>query len=243
MQRISKLLAISALFLAISATATAPALAASEDCKPPQPTKISIKPQSAKLKYDVSRSVADLQAVEIDTVNPHGFGGASVTQGFMEGQIQMVPSVKLNYRQIEGTRNVCLWYEEIGLKIKIDPKIVLAKEVYDDKCMRAAVVEHEKKHVNVDRRIVNEYAQIVGKKIYEEVKSRGFAVGPIPADMAQATVKRMQDTVFQIVDFQYKRMSLDRQEAQQAVDNIEEYRAVQAKCPSFAKTTAAIRSQ
>lgn len=214
---------------------------ANEICAPPTPTKIKVTPHSAELKYDVTRSTAELQSVAIDTVNPHGFGAMSVTQGFMEGQIRMTPAVKLGYRQVPNTRNVCLWYEKIEIKIEIDPQIVLAKEVYEDACMRAAVIEHEKKHVTVDRKIVNKYAKIMGQKVYKDLRSRGFSAGPIPVSGAQDAVKRMQNTVFQIVDFENKRMNLDRQEAQQAVDNIDEYRAVQAKCPKF-NGAAALRT-
>lgn len=214
---------------------------ASDQCAPPEPTKIKVTPKSASLKYDVSRSTAELQSVNIDTVNPHGFDTLSVTQGFMEGQIRMIPAVKLNYRQVPGTRSVCLWYEKIDISIEIDPQIVLAKEVYADECMRSAVIEHEKKHVDVDRRIVNKYAQIMGKKVYKSLKSRGFSVGPLPVDQAQDVVKRMQETVFKIVNFENKRMNLDRHEAQQAVDNIDEYRHVQSKCPHF-NGAAALRA-
>lgn len=214
---------------------------ANEICTQPAPTKIKVTPYSAELKYDVNRSTAELQNVAIDTVNPHDFGAVSVTQGFMEGQIRMTPAVKLNYRQIPNTRSVCLWYEAIEVKIEIDPQIVLAKEVYADACMRAAVIAHEKKHVTVDRQIVNKYAQILGQKVYKDLKSRGFSVGPLPVDQAQDTVKRMQETVFQIVTFQNKRMNLDRQEAQQAVDTAGEYKAVQAECPHF-NGAAALRT-
>jgi len=217
------------------------AFAAQEMCAPPSPTKIKVTPRSAKLQYDVSRSVEDIQSVKIDTVNPHGFDSMSVTQGFMEGQIRMTPAVKLNYRQIPGTRNVCLWYEKIDIKIEIDPQIVLAKEVYADECMRQAVIHHEKKHVTVDRQIVNKYAKILGQKVYADIKARGFSVGPLPVDQAQDTVKRMQNAVFQIVDFQNKRMNLDRQEAQQAIDSLDEYNRVQALCSQF-DVKAAMRS-
>ena len=83
----------------------------------------------------------------------------------------------------------------------------------------------------------------MGQKVYKELKSRGFSVGPIPVSQAQSTVKRMQDIVFQIVNIESQRMNLDRQEAQQAVDNIEEYRYVQSKCPRFNGAAALRTSQ
>ena len=45
----------------------------------------------------------------------------------------------------------------------------------------------------------------------------------------------MKQVVAQILDFEFQKMSLERQENQRAVDNLEEYQSVNAKCPDFEK--------
>jgi uncharacterized protein YutD len=135
----------------------------------------------------------------------------------------------------------CIWYEDITVHIEIDPTIVIAAEVAADRCMHAAVKTHELKHVNVDRKIVNKYANIIGKEVYDGLKQRGFVAGPIRTEYAEETANRMRNTVNKIISFQFKKMDLERSELQQGVDSLEEYNSVSAKCPDFVSPAASLQ--
>lgn len=202
-------------------------------CPMPKATQITVSPVTKDVKKDTSQTLAQIQGVHMDTINPHSFGGTSMTQGFMKGAIAMTPQVKLNYSQIDGYDAMCLWYESINVKIEIDPTIVIAREVAADKCMGPAVLEHEMKHVKADRQIVNKYAKIMGQKVMEALKERGFKSEIIPIDHGKATAERMQQTVFEVVQHEYKKMELDRMDVQRAIDSKEEYERVSALCPVF----------
>lgn len=204
-------------------------------CEMPKGTAINVTPKTLDVKYDYSQTLAQLQKHQTDTIDPHGFGGMSVTQGFMRGGIKLAPSVKLSYLTYEREGAACLWYDEINVVLEIDPTIVIAKEVYEDRCMHSAVRYHELKHVKVDRKIVNKYAKIMGQKLYEGLKSRGFKSGLIPVSSTEAVSKRMQETVYQIVEHEYRKMELERIDLQRAVDSKQEYDSVSAKCPDFRK--------
>ncbi len=211
------------------------AAGSSDFCTPPKPTEINVIPASQEVKYDYSRSLSDLQGQEVDTINPYDFTGNSRTQGFMKGSIKMQPRVELDYKHYPRQNVVCIWYDKINIEFEIDPTIVIAKEVYKDRCMHKAVKTHELKHVTADRKIVNQYAKVMGQKVYDGLKQRGFKAGPVRPDDAQAIADRMQKTVFQIIEHEYKKMELDRVEAQQAIDSLEEYNDVGDLCPDFDK--------
>ncbi len=202
-------------------------------CEVPKPAEIRVIPSSQEVAYDYSQTLADLQGTATDTIDPHSFNGISVTQGYMKGGIRLKPKVTYGNKYLPSYRAYCVWYDTITIELEIDPMIVIAKEVRDDLCMRKAVKEHELKHVMVDRKIVNKYAKSMGQAIYGELGQRGFAGGPVEAGMAQKLVDRMSKTVFQIVEHEYKKMDIERLEAQRAVDNLEEYQGVAAKCPDF----------
>lgn len=202
-------------------------------CEVPKPTEITVIPSSQEVTYDYSQTLADLQGTATDTIDPHSFNGISVTQGYMKGGIRLKPRVTFGNKYVSAYKAYCVWYDTITIELEIDPSIVIAKEVRDDLCMRKAVKEHELKHVTVDRKIVNKYAQSIGEAVYSELSQRGFAGGPVKADMAQQLVDRMSKTVYQIVEHQYKKMDIERLEAQRAVDNLEEYKSVAAECPDF----------
>lgn len=209
------------------------AAAVGMQCEMPQPANISVVPRTAELVIDTSRTHHEIQGQEIDTINPFGYNTVTHTNGFMEGQLELKSHVKLDFSQVPQYNSFCVWYEDVKIEINITPKITIAKEVADDKCMYKAVLEHEMKHVNADRRIINKFAQTVGRKVYEGLKERGFVAGPMHGGNLKKTAPRMRETVQQLVEFEYRKFEIERTEVQQKIDNLEEYKAVQAKCPRY----------
>ncbi len=216
-------------------------------CQMPKSTEINVIPKTLDIEYDYSRSLVDMQAEHVDTIDPYSFHDVTVTQGFMKGAIKMQPRVKLA-QQFFGRQNaMCLWYDTVDISIEIDPSIVIASEIRKDRCLHAAVLEHEMKHVDADRRIVNKYAKIMGQKVYSALKQRGFIAGPVRPEAAQAVATKMQNVVFQTLEHEYKRMNLERTEVQAEIDSLEEYERVNALCPHSnpydEKTKNALRSR
>jgi uncharacterized protein YutD len=214
------------------------AFAPADLCKAPAPVKINIVPKTAAVKYDYTKSFAELQTESTDTINPYGYSSVSHTNGYMSGRIATRASVKLDAKALSRYDAHCVWYEEIIVNIEIEPTIVIATEVAADRCMHAAVKTHELKHVSVDRKIVNKYANVIGRKVYEGLKQRGFIAGPVRAEHAKETADRMRTTVNQIINFEFKKMDIERSELQQKVDSLEEYQSVSAKCPDYVSPAA-----
>lgn len=218
--------------------ASAVRAAGSGACDMAPPTRINVLPETAEITYDYSQRLAKIQEAQIDTVDPYGIHSNSITQGFMEGQISMKREVEMDYKVVNGGRDVCLWYKTINVHIHIDPKIVIAKEVKSDRCMYDAVLEHEHKHIDVDREIVDAAAQEIGKDLYDGLSVSGFVVGPISTDQAKSTAKTMVGRVMDITQKNYTRMAAARAQAQGHVDTLEEYERVKALCPDFHRRKA-----
>jgi len=196
-------------------------------------TKINIIPHTEKVKYDYKQSLKQIQKYETDTVDPYGFHGSTITQGFMSSGVTLKHSIQFGKLINEKYGYSCVWYKDITVDIKIAPTIVIASELYKDRCMRNAILGHELKHVRVDREVVNKYAKSMGRKLLKELKSRGFSVGPIRIDASKNVTKKMQRVVGQILELEYRKLGIDREEKQRAVDNLNEYNRVDEKCPSF----------
>lgn len=215
------------------------AAGSAKTCQIPYPTQISIVPKTAELEIDTSQSHEQLQQQNIDTINPYGFSGTTHTNGFMQAELGMKSSVDLDYKQAPQMPAYCIWYKKITIELDINPKIVIAKEVAKDPCMYRAVLTHEMKHVNADRRLANKYAKTVGKKVYEGLKQRGFIAGPIPTENFNEVSARMHKTVSQLVELEYKKMEIERMEFQQGIDSLQEYERVKAQCPNYKPPVAA----
>lgn len=146
-------------------------------CDMAKATEINVVPVTQDVKFVTDMTLAEMQKQNIDTINPHSFNGLSVTQGFAMGEIRIKASVSLDGVQMRGKPAACLWYKEINIDFEVNPNIYVAKEVYKDLCMRRAVIEHEMKHVNTDKRVINKFAQHIGRTLYDELNARGFVAG------------------------------------------------------------------
>ena len=211
-------------------------------CPSHEPTKINIIPRTEKVKYDYRQSLKQIQGYSMDTVDPYGFHGTTITQGFMKGKIQLEHNIQFGQSVNKSYGYACVWYKDITVKLHIEPTIVIAKELYRDKCMRKAILGHEMKHVRVDREVVNKYAKSMGNKIMSALKSRGFSAGPVQINRVKEISSKMGRVVGQILELEYRKMGIDRQERQRAVDSLEEYNSVDDKCPSFEKKKAKLYS-
>ncbi len=205
----------------------------SELCKMPKPTEIEVVPHAESVEFDYSQSLADLESVETDTIDPHNFGGLSVSEGFMESSIRLEPEVELDGKVYTGLNMACLWYDRITISLKIAPVITIASEVADDDCMFEAVKNHEMKHVRALRKLVNKYSDSMGREVYQQLEQRGFNSGPVPEEHSQQIAERMQKTVAQILELQFKKLEIENAEEQGKVDSIEEYKYVSSLCPDF----------
>jgi len=207
----------------------------SATCPKQDATKINIVPYTAKVKYDYHKSLKRIQSYSTDTVDPYGFHGQTITQGFMKGKIELRHKIKFGQIKNKHYGIGCAWYNEITVNINIDPTIVIAKELYRDKCMSKAILDHELKHVRVDREIVNKYSKIMGKKLMSALKSRGFSAGPFELKRMKEVTGKMQRVVQQILELEYKKLGIEREERQREVDSLGEYNEVDSKCPKFQK--------
>ncbi len=213
------------------AAAGGPAGAPSNPCPFVKTVPINVRPITSDVEFDYSKSLSQLQNQEMDTINPYGFSGVTSVHGFMSANISIKPVIRIG-RQFNPRVNAsCLWYDTIDVTLEIEPKIVIAKEIHRDSCLRKATMEHEMKHVNVDRQIVNKYAAIIGKKIYDALAERGFRSTPVPEQHVKAMNDRMGQVVAQIIEIEHNRMQIERLDAQRGIDSLEEYERVSALCP------------
>jgi hypothetical protein len=202
-------------------------------CQMPKPTEIEVIPHASPVEFDYSQSLEDLQGIETDTIDPLAFNGISIHQGYMKSSIRVQPHIKLGTRVYQAYDAVCVWYDTITIDIEIDPTITIAREVADDDCMGEAVRNHEMKHVRALRKVVNKYADSMGREVYEQLKERGFVAGPAPQKHAEQIADRMYKTVEQVIELEYKKMEIENAEAQGQIDSREEYEYISGLCPDF----------
>lgn len=201
-------------------------------CKAKRPAKIKINPVTKKLRYDFSKPLSAMQVKADNNHNPYGAHAKTVTQGFMMGDIRMVPTVKISGFENSRTGATCLWYDEIKIDVEINPSIHIGKEIYNDPCLRQSVLDHEHKHVIVDRKVVNQFSKNIGYRLKRELQQEGSSIGFFPRSQKSAMIDRMQQMVQTSAREEFEKLNTIRRDAQSKIDTREEYERVAAQCPA-----------
>ncbi len=203
--------------------------AASSWCRPNTAPRITVIPSTENITYNYTLSEKQLNGFSIDTKNPYAGNIISDVGGLMKGGIQTEQKMSFGTMTNQKTNEICYWYNTVDVKIHISPTIYIANKFPRGSCMFNAILEHEKKHVVVDREIVNKYAIIIGKTLKDEIAAARI-YGPVSKSKESLLGDKMRGRMKEILDNTTKQMSAERQKRQQAVDSLQEYERVNRSC-------------
>ena len=197
-------------------------------CTQPTQPIINVVPQTHPILYDFETSFITLGQLQRDKTSPYGIGADTATGGLRHDQPQykLVVFVESDFDPNSGL--YCLWYRKIDLEITLQPKIFVAKEFNQGNC-RTAIIEHEQKHVVVDRLLINKYAKKVGAELSSIISNIG-AEGPFPLRDALTTRRKMIAAVRKIIEEEQRAHIRELNTLQNQIDSLEEYQAVSAHC-------------
>ena len=207
-----------------------PSLAmASSWCKPNKSPTINVRTSTDNINYDFSLSEKQLNKFSITTVNPYGDNVITDVGGLMKGGIETTQQMSFGTMTNPNINQMCLWHDTIEITLHIRPTIFVANDFPQGTCMHNAILEHEHKHVIVDREIVNKYAALIGQAIRNDVNKYRI-YGPVPASKSQALVSQVKGRMQNILKTYTNQMSAERRKRQQAVDSLAEYQRVSNSC-------------
>jgi len=194
---------------------------------------VNILPFRSDIVYDFTQSKEALTQLSQGSYSPYEAHKQTVTLGLSNPEIAISSYTQASAKQIPEKRtHGCVFLHKIDLKINLDPKVYVANDFKEGSCMHKAVLEHEMKHVRVNREVINEYVQKMGVALQKTINARNGAYGPIPV----ADVPKVQENFvnsFNRIVMQYNEAMLkEAARRQQGVDTIEEYESVGADCPN-----------
>ncbi len=197
-------------------------------CTVPHAPRIMVTPSSAPIQYEFSLSSEELDRFQSNTVNPYAPGTDVTTGGLRHDRPQIKTEVQWGTMHDPLRDTMCFWYQSITVNIDLSPKIYVAKE-NDNKTCRAAILEHELKHVDVDREVINEYARTIGLAVKQAVDGVG-AIGPYNRHEAEGIQKKLVEHIKAAVDSQKFLLYQEMARRQGQVDTLEEYERVNQIC-------------
>lgn len=195
--------------------------------------EITVSASGLDTVIDNSRTIQQLNAFKpmIGTKSPYGQNSQTHIEGLMHGGIGVGGDYMFSNETYPALNKVCMYVAKVNVKISIDPKIFIAKEYAPGTCHYNAVLEHEQKHVAVDKRLVNKYTNIIVKAVNNTLKQVGYSHGPYDASQLPALQKQISAIIESVIKQFSENMNKERQVLQQEVDTLKEYGRVDALCP------------
>ena len=208
-----------------SMSATAP-----EECPSESAPQIDVHWRSEPVKYDLTQNYASLGSRNINSKNPYGTHVAVDVGGLMSGRVTYKSGIEVTGIRYTANRTTCLWVNHINVDIVIDPTIFVASENPKGTCKFVAILEHESKHVAIDRQVVQDHIDAIRQAALDAATKVGI-VGPKSDSAADEYKQKMSTYIEAALKSAVDDMYADRTKRQQGLDTKAEYDRVQAQCP------------
>lgn len=202
---------------------------ASVTCPAKPAGKVKIVWGSDAVQYDFTKSQAQMNRMQNDTVSPYGRNVETHVGGLMRGGVSIKSQVQVSSLTYPRTREVCQWIDNLEVRITIDPKIYIARQHKPGSCRHNAILEHEFKHIQVDREIVKRAIPIMRQRLEKAVRDVGI-VGPKDARDQSKYQRKINDHIEKEINGINDMINEERRKRQQAVDTLEEYERVARMC-------------
>lgn len=190
--------------------------------------QIEVNVKTDAIDYDYSQPARTLAAMETGATSPYLPGADTVTGGLRQDHPTLGSSIDLDIVYSKWRRMTCMRYKKIDIEMHLRPKIFVARE-YDTGTCRAAVLQHELKHVKVDREVANKYAGLIAQGL-QGIVNRVGATGPFAMEKDAAVKAQMAGYITAELDKIERALEGELRQRQEQVDRLEEYRAVGSFC-------------
>jgi hypothetical protein len=147
----------------------------------------------------------------------------------MRGKAEIETNVSVSWRTNQITGEACFWYNNIDVSLKLAPTIFIADHLKPKSCMYEQVLEHELKHVNVDRELTNRYTKVFEQNILNFTRQNVEAISH-PSYKAPKVKDRMVDALDKEITRINDRMQEERIALQARIDTLREYQRVANAC-------------
>lgn len=202
-------------------------------CETTVAPEITVRAEGIEPILDHSKSVKELNQFKpsLLTDSPYGPGVQTHIEGLMHGRIGLSGGYQFATKTYTGMKKVCLHVRKVEVVFTLDPKVYIASDYPAGSCHYNAVLAHEKKHLKVDREIVNKYTHITVKAINNTLKKVGFMHGPYDEAQLPALQKQIGGIIESVIAQFSANMNKERAVLQKQVDSLAEYEHVDSLCP------------
>lgn len=199
-------------------------------CEPKRTPTVAVTASDIKIHYDHTKSQKQLDGFDIDTISPYDAKIQSHVGGLMSGEVRISQSLQFMQETYPAINSGCLFINYLDVKIVLSPTIYISKEYAKGSCMYNAVMEHERKHVELDRQIINKYTGLLIGDLKTYLQRTGYKYGPMSIRKIPEAQKAINETLGGFIRQYSKTLNDERKRRQQDIDTREEYDRVNNLC-------------
>lgn len=219
------------ILLVCAALAFWPVPAHAISCIQSAPPKVTLQRMEDPIKYDFAQNRASLNQIGAEILAQSSGGATSHVGGLTNGTIASNMSTQLQ-TLTSADGQACIWISEVIIRLQYQPIVYVSREFAPGTCHHAAVLQHEHKHVSVDRALLTMFAPELQNAIQSIIQKEGRA-GPMPKgqmeNASRIIQKRVEDELNRMMDS----LSTVRQARQAQIDTAQEYSRVQKLCTNW----------
>lgn len=196
---------------------------AAELCKGLANPIINVKITDAQPRFDYSMTQKKMAEYATNASLPAADIYDLTVNAMSTGSMRIDRQVKFRGQRL-GDNQVCVQVSEVNVHIHVDPVIYIAKELHDEGCEFKEYYLHEMKHVEEDRKLVEDYKAIIDRNMaFAFPESADYKIGPVPAAQVDQSAQSLRENVEGVLTATFDSMMRERRERQRAIDNTGEY--------------------
>lgn len=192
---------------------------------PPKQTEIRISQDVRPPRIDLSKTQDQLKTMKVADPVTNDLKFAD-TIGITDATISVDSEIRTTSA---GPANgpVCVWPSIVSIKLSTAPTIYV--DVSHGACRQAAAMEHEMRHVAIDRELIARFLPIFRARVTRMTEAIGSVAAPSNDDLSSVR-ERIEEKINAMLAVTYDSMAAERGLLQQAQDSPQEYRRISNAC-------------
>ncbi len=198
-----------------------------------RPPQVEVRVTDRPPEYDDSLKSAKLLRLDLGDDNIAAISGHDprMLGGLTHNRITI--NHRIAFRRASDRRSGfgCIWFDKIEITIGLAPVVYIAREYARNKCRRREIIDHEKKHVEADRRLAARYERLMEDGV-EMVfgDPADYRSGVIVAKDIPKARKKMLGVVENALGTLHEKMQAERMALHRSIDTPEEYGRLARTC-------------
>ncbi len=199
-------------------------------CQDDKSPAINIKVTDSQPRFDYSMTQKKMADYAASAHLPAADIYDLTVNAMSTGSMRIDRSVKFKGQKLPD-KQVCVQVSEVNVHIHVDPVIYIARELHDEGCEFKEYYLHEMKHVEEDRKLVEDYKMIIQRNMnFAFPDSADYNIGPVPAAQTEPSAKSLTENVEGVLNATFDSMMRERQGRQRAIDSTGEYLRLSRVC-------------